>query len=66
MEFITLTSLRFGKLVALRLRDYHKAFNVIDINGSITNFKKGTPKNVYSVRKVMLNKRAVEILDILI
>ena len=73
MEFVSLTGLRFGELAALRLCDYNKSFNVIDINGSITNFKnnteanqRGTPKNIYSVRKIMLNKRATDILNIII
>lgn len=73
MEFVSLTGLRFGELVALRLRDYNKSFSVIDINGSITNFKRNselnqrdTPKNIYSVRKILLNKRAIDILNIFI
>ena len=73
MEFVSLTGLRFGELVALRICDYDKHLNQIDVNGSITNFKKntetnqrGTPKNVYSVRKIMLNKRATDILNIII
>lgn len=72
MEFISLNGLRFGELAALRDCDYNKAFRVIDINGSITNFKKntdanqrGTPKNIYSVRKVLLDKRSIDILNIL-
>ena len=70
MEFVSLTGLRFGELVALRICDYDKHSNQIDVNGSITNFRKNsdndqrdTPKNIYSVRKVLLNDRATKIIN---
>lgn len=73
MEFISLTGLRFGELVALRVCDYDKENGVIDVNGTISSFKtnsdvtqRGTPKNTYSFRKVALTERAVYILDYMI
>ena len=70
MEFVSLTGLRFGELVALRICDYDIHSNQIDVNGSITNFRKNsdndqrdTPKNIYSVRKVLLNDSATKIIN---
>lgn len=69
MEFISLTGLRAGELLALRVQDYDKEKKVINVNGtllhSLTNgddVKRGTPKNAYSFRNVDLNGRADKII----
>ena len=69
-EFISLTGLRIGELLALRYSDYDKENATININGTIqydyknsSEIKRGTPKNIYSVRNVSLSDRAVSILD---
>lgn len=69
-EFISLTGLRIGELLALRYCDYDKENATININGTIqydyknsSDLKRGTPKNIYSVRDVSLSDRAVSILD---
>lgn len=69
-EFISLTGLRIGELLALRYSDYDKEHATININGTIqydyknsSEIKRGTPKNIYSVRNVSLSDRAVSILD---
>ena len=69
-EFISLTGLRIGELLALRYSDYDKENATININGTIqydyknsSDIKRGTPKNIYSVRNVSLSDRAVSILD---
>ena len=69
-EFISLTGLRIGELLALRYCDYDKENATININGTIqydyknsSEVKRGTPKNIYSVRDVSLSNRAVSILD---
>lgn len=65
MEFIALTGLRYGELVGLRIQDYDKANNKININGSFskTSKERTTPKNKYSYREVYLNDRATQIID---
>ena len=69
-EFISLTGLRIGELLALRYSDYDKENATININGTIqydyknsSEIKRETPKNIYSVRDVSLSDRAVSILD---
>ena len=69
-EFISLTGLRIGELLALRNSDYDKENATININGTIqydyknsSEIKRGTPKNIYSVRNVSLSDRAVSILE---
>lgn len=69
-EFVSLTGLRIGELLALRYSDYDKKNATININGTIqydyknsSEIKRGTPKNIYSVRDVSLSDRAVSILD---
>lgn len=69
-EFVSLTGLRIGELLALRYSDYDKENSTININGTIqydyknsSEIKRGTPKNIYSVRDVSLSDRAVSILD---
>lgn len=72
-EFQSLTGLRIGELLALRIKDYNKKENYIDINGTLTSrytAKDGnirlSPKNSYSIRKVWLDARANQILHIFI
>lgn len=69
-EFVSLTGLRIGELLALRYSDYDKENATININGTIqydyknsSEIKRGTPKNIYSVRDISLSDRAVSILD---
>ena len=69
MEFIALTGLRCGELLALRVQDWDKQNKKINVNGTIVKSSKngdiiqrGTPKNIYSYRDVYLNDRATEIL----
>lgn len=70
VEFISLTGLRIGELLALRYCDYDKEKATININGTLqyhcnnsSETKRGTPKNIYSVRDVKLCNRAVCILE---
>lgn len=70
MEFITLTGLRGGELLALRVQDYDKARQCVHVTGTIisgvpngSDEQRGTPKNAYSYRDVYLNRRAMYILD---
>lgn len=69
-EFISLTGLRIGELLALRYCDYDKENATINVNGTIqyyfdnsSEIKRGTPKNIYSVRNIALSDRAVSILN---
>ena len=73
MEFIALTGLRCGELLALRVQDYDKLNSVVNINGTLLksahngeDIQRGTPKNIYSYRDVILNDRAKNILDAII
>ena len=70
MEFIALTGLRCGELLALRVQDYDKEKCLININGTLVktaangeDIQRGTPKNIYSYRDVYLNDRARQILE---
>lgn len=70
MEFIALTGLRCGEMLALREQDYHKDAATINVNGTIVKnlangheLQRGTPKNEYSYRDVYLSPRAVEIVE---
>lgn len=70
MEFISLTGLRVGELLALRLQDYSKEKKLVNVNGTIvksavngSDVQRGTPKNEYSYRDVTLNQRAIDILE---
>lgn len=72
-EFVSITGLRIGELLALRLCDYDKEKATISINGTIqyqyansSEIKRGTPKNIYSVREITLCNRAVQILNSII
>ncbi|MCI7693251.1 MAG: site-specific integrase [Veillonella caviae] len=69
-EFMSITGLRIGELLALRLCDYDKEKATININGTIqfqyvnsSEDKRGTPKNIYSVREITLCNRGVQILN---
>lgn len=67
-EFQSLTGLRFGELAALRDKDYDG--HEIYVNATLVWARKkgdiphrGSPKNIYSIRHVKLDKRAREILE---
>lgn len=69
MEFMSLTGLRCGEMLALRKQDVNLEKKVINVNGTIVKSlangdeaQRGTPKNIYSYRNVDLNQRAVDIL----
>ena len=63
-EFLSMTGLRVGEAVALRVQDYDKKLHVVHVTGSINYAGKRTPpKNRYSVRDVVLNNRCVAILN---
>lgn len=73
IEFMSLTGLRIGELLALRYCDYDKEKATININGTLQYFykngsdtKRGTPKNMYSVRDISLDNRCVKILNTII
>ncbi len=70
MEFIALTGLRCGEMLALRVQDYDRVNKSINVNGTITksavngsDVQRGTPKNIYSYRDVDLNDRAKQIIE---
>lgn len=73
IEFMSLTGLRIGELLALRYCDYDEKKATININGTLQYFykngsdiKRGTPKNIYSVRDVTLDARCIKILNSII
>lgn len=68
LEFQALTGLRYGELAALREDDYDANGHTISVNATL-NFNvagmrchRGTPKNVYSVRKIELDDKAASII----
>lgn len=70
MEFIALTGLRCGELLALRWQDVDLMKKSINVNATLARTiengaarKRNTPKNVYSYRVVQLDDRAVKILQ---
>lgn len=70
MEFISLTGLRIGELLALRRKDValdkkelHVTHTLVNIRCNGDEAQLGTPKNIYSYRTVSLNRRAVQILE---
>lgn len=70
MEFISLTGLRCGELLALRWQDVDLEKRQASINGTLVkiarngeDIQRGTPKNIYSYRTIDLNRRAVDILE---
>lgn len=72
-EFMVHTGLRIGEALALRERDYSKEKRYVHVNGSISHhykngesLKRGTPKNVYSIRYVSLDDRSIDILESII
>lgn len=67
-EFMALTGLRIGELLALRECDYNRFSKSINVNGSYDSSTKtrGTPKNFYSYRDVPLNTRSLEIINFFI
>lgn len=67
-EFLYLTGLRYGELIALQLKDYDG--KQISVNGTLdytlkkmSEAEKTTPKNVYSNRLVLLPDRAIELIE---
>lgn len=67
-EFLYLTGLRYGELLALQTKDYKDG--KISINGTLDytsvkmdNAIKTTPKNTYSQREVHLSNRAKELIE---
>ena len=69
MEFITLTGLRCGELLALRWQDVDINKRQANINGTLLksarngeDIQRGTPKNIYSYRTIDLNSRSIAIL----
>ena len=69
-EFQSLTGLRFGEMVALRIQDYNPSTSEIDINATLTmvgSLKSPAirvpPKNVHSIRKIKLDERATQIIN---
>ncbi len=70
MEFIALTGLRCGEMLALRMQDYDAMNSSISVNGTIIksvcngdDIQRGTPKNIYSYRDIVLNDRAKQIIE---
>ena len=70
MEFVSLTGLRDGELLALRREDVELDKRQLKVTGTILptrpngdKLQRGTPKNIYSYRTVDLNNRAVQILE---
>lgn len=67
-EFQALTGLRIGELAALRTQDFDRNNHSIDVNGTLaTHIAEGSerrlsPKNVYSIRTVTLDMRALQII----
>lgn len=69
-EFQSLTGLRFGEMVALRVQDYDDKKSEIDVNASLSSYGslksetiRSSPKNIYSIRKVSLDARAKQIIN---
>ena len=69
-EFQSLTGLRFGEMVALRVQDYDEKKSEIDVNASLSSYGslkseaiRSSPKNIYSIRKVSLDARAKQIIN---
>ena len=70
MEFVSLTGLRIGELLALRREDVELDKSLLHVTGTLLytlrngdEYQRGTPKNVYSYRTIDLNRRAVQILE---
>lgn len=70
MEFISLTGLRCGEMLALRWQDIDLKKRQLSVNGTLVKIvhnneliQRGTPKNVYSYRTIALNSRSISILE---
>lgn len=70
MEFISLTGLRCGELLALRYEDVELDRKILHVTGTLVatakngeSIQRGTPKNIYSYRTVELSPRAIRILE---
>ena len=70
MEFISLTGLRCGEMLALRWQDIDIDKRQLNVNGTLVKIvhnneliQRGTPKNVYSYRTIALNTRSITILE---
>ena len=70
MDFISLTGLRCGELLALRYEDVELEKKVLHVTGTLVavakngeSIQRGTPKNMYSYRTVELSPRAIQILE---
>lgn len=67
LEFQALTGMRYGEMVALREQDVDLDTGVAHVTGSLAfnvpgrRYVRGTPKNVYSIRDVRLDARALGI-----
>ena len=70
LEFISLTGLRFGELVALKYEDYDgKSVSItktLDYHYSNLKPTLTSPKNSYSIRNVSLPDRAIELIETVI
>ena len=69
MEFISLTGLRCGEMLALRWQDIDIEKRQLNVNGTLVKIvrnndliQRGTPKNIYSYRTIALNTRSIAIL----
>lgn len=71
-EFMYLTGMRFGEVIALKEDNYDKDEGTIDINGTLDYSKgydkavKSTTKTKASNRTIYLSNRAIEILETII
>lgn len=70
MEFISLTGLRCGELLALRYEDVELDKKILHVTGTLVatakngeSIQRGTPKNIFSYRTVELSPRAIRILE---
>lgn len=69
-EFMAHTGLRIGELLALRVQDYNRSMHIINVNGSMSRIVpqgetcyRGTPKNIHSVRDILLDNRCIDIIN---
>ena len=70
MEFLSLTGLRCGEMLAVRRQDVELDKGLLHVTGSLVgtakngeDVQRGTPKNVYSYRTITLNQRAIDIIE---
>lgn len=68
-ESQALTGLRFSEMVALQNQEYARSHACIHITTTLSNVKgtktltRNTAKNVYSIRTVHLDNRAIQIIE---